>query len=277
MSSYTESNKRTLSTWLDNAGLLLDIPRLSEETLFNYKQRLIDAVRNRGNSTIRGLNYSLSRQAGLPRTHILTLEPLNNSDPFIEITSKYLRLKDGDTVDLEIDLYSNTIGNIQLLISASSTKYEVTYYDEDYANFSAKKLFYGDNLRSQVEYLQDSELTILKNSYLKDISFSSSKHKYSKSTLDEVQDIYDYFIDYDNGLVYTGQNGIGFVSYSYYEIPFKIFYTPVSFFPLNDKDINEIIMDSVLTDNGNEHNILNSKGADYINELLSVAPIHWGD
>lgn len=277
MSNYTQSNKRTLSTWLDNAGLLLDVPRLADESLFDYKRRLIDAVRNRGNATIQGLNYSLSRQAGLPRTHVLTIEPLDNSEPFIEVTSKYLRLKNGDTVDLEIDLYANTIGNIKLLIDASSTNYEVTYYDDDYADYSAKKLFYGDNLRSQVEYLQDSELSILKHTYLKDISFSSSVHRYSKSSLDDVDDIYDYFIDYENGLVYTGQNGIGFVSYSYYEIPFKVFYTPVSFFPLNDKDINKIIMDTVLTDDGTEYKVLNSKGADYINELLSVAPIHWGD
>ena len=93
MSTYTTSSKRTLATWLDNAGNLLGLQRLEDERLFDYKERLIDHVRNKGNTSIDGINKSLARLVGLERKHVLTLEPLSdNEDPFVEVTSKYIRL-----------------------------------------------------------------------------------------------------------------------------------------------------------------------------------------
>lgn len=276
MSNFTSSQKKNLATWLDNAGLLLDIPRIEDETLFDYKARLIDSVRNKGNSTLQGLNNSLGRELALEKVHVLTLEPVNNIFPFIEVTSNFIRLYNDSVLDIELDIYTYTIGELKTYIDTNSNYFSVSYFDEDYQNYYCKKLQYGNNLRSKNGYLFPSKLNILDNNYLKDINLNSLLFKNLKDTYSEVIEDNDYFIDYENGLVYTGLDANGSYSYTYYENPFKLFYSPVTFYPLNDKDIDNIIKEEILTEDGLTLKKLNTKGADFINELMSVGPINWG-
>lgn len=277
MSNFTSYEKKNLATWLDNIGLFLDISRLEDETLFDYKSRLIDSVRNKGNSTKEGLNNSLSRELGLEKVHIITIEPLdNNLKPYIEITSKYIRLYNDDVLDIELDTYEYTIGEFKTFVDMTSTSFEITYYDDNYENEYCKKIQYNNNIRSYNNYLYPSKLNILNNNYLKDISLNSSIFKNLKETYSEVTEDNDYYIDYTNGLIYSGLDANGSYSYTYYEVPFKLFYSPVVFYPLNDKDIDYLIKDQILTREGLEYKKLNTKGANFINELISVSPLNWG-
>jgi len=279
MSSYTVSTKRKLTTYLDNAGAILGLSRLEDEALVDYKERLIDHVKNRGNATITGVNVSLAREAGQQRTHVLTIEPLASvSEPYISVTSKYLRLMDGDTLDIELDLYTNTISDLNDSITSSSTMFEVTYFDNDLENESARKLFYGNNLKYQrFEVLKSSKLNRFDNTYIKSLTFSSTMHRYSKASIAEVVGINDYYLDNKEGLLYTGQNASDAIGYLYYEIPFELFYTPISFFPLNDEDVDEIIKDTLYTEDGDTFLVTNSKGAEWINTLLQAHPLTWGE
>jgi hypothetical protein len=64
-------------------------------------------------------------------------------------------------------------------------------------------------------------------------------------------------------------------------MPFKLYYSPVVFYPLNDADIDFIIKDPVKVYDPNngpieDQLVLNSQGAEFINELLTVSPINWG-
>lgn len=279
MSSFTVSAKKTLLTWLDDAGQMLDLPRLEDESLHLYKQRLIDFVKNKSNSSVDGTNNSLARSVGLNRSHILSIEAIEGIDkPYIEITSKYLRLVANDIVELEIDLYSNTIAMVKLLIDNTKSSFFVSYYDEDFAEFSAKKLCYNNNFDSTVEYLNDSKLNILKNSHVLDYIFSAGvSHRHSVDTIDDIDKIEDFYVDMISGFVYTGQNAVGYLSYTYYDIPFKIYYSPVTFYPLNDKDIDKIMKDPVITSDGSTEEVLNVKGARFVNQCLAKSPIHWGE
>lgn len=277
MSTYSSSSKRQLATWLDNAGQLLNLPRLEDEDLFSYKGRLIDHVRNKGNTSVDGIGKSLARVVGLERTHVLTLEPTeDNLQPYVEVTSKYIRLfKNGD-VDLEIDVYSSTLEQLSLQIDTSSSGFTVTYLDEDFVGVSCKKIMYGHNKKAKQHALNLTKANILPDGYLESCSLTSDAHIRSKANLASIVKSGDFYIDYTEGLVYTGTDATGYASYVYYEVPFKLFYSPVTFFPLNDQDINEIIKDPVLTSDGESYEVLNSKGSSFINELLAKAPIHWG-
>jgi hypothetical protein len=277
MSTYSSSSKRQLATWLDNAGQLLNLPRLEGEDLFSYKGRLIDHVRNKGNTSVEGLGKSLARVVGLERTHILTLTPaVDNLKPYIEVTSKYIRLFKNGTLDLEIDIYASTLEVAALQIDTASTGFTVSYLDEDFTSVSCKKIMYGHNKKAKQHTLNLSKANILPDGYLDSCSLTSEAHVRSKASLAAVVKTGDFYIDYEDGLVYTGTEATGYASYVYYEVPFKLFYSPVTFFPLNDQDINEVIKDPVLTSDGLSYEILNSKGSSFVNELLAKAPIHWG-
>lgn len=277
MSTYSSSSKRQLATWLDNAGQLLNLPRLEDEDLFSYKARLIDHVRNKGNTSVAGIGKSLARVVGLERTHVLTLEPTeDNLQPHIEVTCKYIRLYKNGEVDLEIDMYSTSLEAAALRVGLLSTGFTVSYLDEDFLSVSCKKIMYGHNKKTKHHPLTRSKCNVLPDGYLDSCSLTSDAHVRNKASLALIVKPGDFHIDYTEGLVYTGIEATGYASYVYYEVPFKLFYSPVTFFPLNDKDINEVIKDPVLTSDGVSYEVLNSKGSSFVNELLAKAPIHWG-
>ena len=279
MSVFTSKTKYKLNTFLDNAGQILGIQRLEEENLFDYKARLIDHVRNRGNASTDKLNYSFAREVGEERAHVLTIEPRESitiESPIIKVTSKYLKLYDGDKLDIQIDLYKKTIGDLQLVIDNTSELYETTYYNEDYQDKLATHLFYGTNLRLQsFEQLQPTKLNILEHNHIRKIFFSSSLHLRSRESLDDLVDNEDYYLDNNEGFLYTYIDGNDIISYLYHEIPYKLYHTPVSFYPMNDEDIDLIIKDIFYTEDGDENLLLNSKGADWINELYDQHPYLW--
>lgn len=278
MSNYTSNFKRKLSTPLDDFGRLIDIPRLDNESLLSYRERLLDSVLNKSNASITGTNLSLARQAGLVRSHVFTIDYLSSTNdmPEISITSKFFRIKRNDDIILELDLYTSTLESLNIQIGLID-KFSVSYFDEDFASIKLTKLFYGNNLKvNSNKNLLPSRVNNLEISYIKDILFTSDQFRYKKDSLTDVIDIYDYYIDDLNGIVFTGSEAAGACTVSYYEIPYKIYYTPVAFYPLNDTDIDYIIKDSIVTDNGEEQKILNSKGSTFIKELISSHPINWG-
>ena len=282
MSKYSADEsvkKHKLGTYLDNAGQLLSLPRFENETLSDYKDRLLDHVRNRANSSRKGLNNAIPRMTGVGKKHILTLDVIDSSiiEPYVEITSKYLRLISDSVVDLQLDLHDLTIGDINLTIEASSTSFKVSYYDDTYQNIKGTKLLYDNNIRlSGLEFFNNTKLARLQNGHIINLNFSSDKHRIKKASINDVTGQYDYFINNNEGIVYTGDINTDAISYLYYDMPYKIYYSPIVWYPLNDKDIDDIIKDSVLTDDGIERLILNSRGADIINELTSIHPLTWG-
>lgn len=278
MSSFTEPVKKSFFTWLDDAGQMLDLPRLEDESMHDYKQRLLDFVRNRSNASEKGTNNSLARSIGLNRTHVFTIGVIEGTQsPFIEVTSKYLRLFVDGVTEVEVDLYSSTMEAIKLVIEAS-THFTVDYYDDNLSSASARKLCYGNNKDTEVQYLVQSKLNIIENTNIIDAVLSAQEeHIRGVSSVPLITKQEEYYLNKIDGLLYTGRNGSGYMTYSFYRTPYKLYYSPVTFFPLNDKDINKIIKDPVLTENGLEEKILNMKGARIVNELLAESPIHWGE
>ena len=140
----------------------------------------------------------------------------------------------------------------------------------------ATHLFYGTNLRLQsFEQLQPTKLNILEHNHIRKIFFSSSLHLRSRESLDDLVDNEDYYLDNNEGFLYTYIDGNDIISYLYHEIPYKLYHTPVSFYPMNDEDIDLIIKDIFYTEDGDENLLLNSKGADWINELYDQHPYLW--
>lgn len=272
MSNYTTSIKRPISTWLDEHGIYLSHPRYENETLFEYKNRLIDITKNPSNSTLAGLNNSFGRALKTQKIHALTLDT-TSTEPGIEITSKYLRLKNGDDIDLQIDL-SNSLESIYNTINTSSSYFSVTYYNDEISDKKGTKLLYSDNIKSANEVISEYGYKLLLHKYIKSYLINSNKHLRLVDSIDNIEDIKDFYINKELGAVYFKTNGIGTISYSYYEIPFKLYYSPVNFYPLSDEDAKENMYD--LKYDTEEYSILNSTGSRIINSILKESPITWG-
>lgn len=279
MSNFSQPVKQKLSTWLDDAGLLLGLPRLEDESLIDYRSRLIDNAKNRGSSINEGLNYSLARNNGLRRNHIFTISCSEELvSPLIEVTSKYLRFYNDDEVLDELDLYDNTMGDIYTYINDNISLYTIDYYNDDFEDERAIKLLYGKNLKHQPLFkLGPSKLNTLEVTYVQNIFFSSDRHRVSRNSIEEIVNPEDFYLDKLRGLIYTGTNTNDVVTFDYYEIPFKLWRSPISYYPLSDQDINSIIKDTLFMDEGETRVIINSVGAKLINELLSVHPLTLGE
>lgn len=273
MSSFTVSSKRKISTWLDEYGIELSHPRLENESLFDYKNRLLDIIKNPANATTIGLNNSFGRALKTRRSHALTIDVVSATEPYVEVTSKYLRLIDNGTIDKEIVLSEYTISEVITEIN-TSTKFSCTYEDPDLSNYSASKLHYGNNIFNDSQAITEYGYKLLNNTYINKYLVSSSKLTNEVDSLVDVVDINDFYVDKQVGAIYFSENGKGSISYSYFKIPYKIYYMPIRFYPLIDEDADEILYDQKY--DTEEFSILNSRGSKIINTILKESPMTWG-
>ncbi len=87
----------------------------------------------------------------------------------------------------------------------------------------------------------------------------------------------DFYIDYENGVIFSNDLQHGYVNYNYANFPFILWWQPVRVFELNDPDTDVLIKDNINTDEGEEHLSLNWRGTAYINELLATHSLEWGE
>ena len=100
-----------------------------------------------------------------------------------------------------------------------------------------------------------------------------------ETVLADIDEYGDYFIDRQNGILRNYEPMGGFIKYSYWDFPFRVWYDPVRVTTLVDNEFDEVVELQVRGELGVDEGggSVNDYGADLYNELLSVYPLEWGD
>ena len=100
-----------------------------------------------------------------------------------------------------------------------------------------------------------------------------------KESHEEVSASGDYYIDYDNGILFSYTNGGGLISFEYREFPYKLVYQPVKVLPFEDHDMHHLKKDYLISDETGEREriSLSSYGAKVTNSVLKAYPLQWGE
>lgn len=282
----------------DQLGLLLGLPRLTDEGNIDYKARLRDVSIHRANSTYLGLIYGITRELGLSITDAITITANRNVDntfvatnPGVEFRGPYLYLYENcdinnESIEKTIDRYERDESyTLQDLVTEINTS---LYFTATLAtgvdpftraitliNESNIKTVFSESLptttRIELEYGDIIEGTLF---------FSSSQVFYHEvATVNDLATSGDYAIDYINGIVFTYDTPPTGLTcrYKYIEDPFVARSSPVIIHSTTSTEFKTKMFEQVLNDLGET---INGKptllGAYLINEFMSVYPEYWG-
>lgn len=289
--SYTPV-KQQPNTDIDAIGNTLGLPRFKDEPLATYRRRLVGETTNRSGPTQRELIRTLSRRVGkfdLPVFDIELITDVNDmplaTDPRIEITSSWIRaypIASGDP-EIEVNFYNEDAGkflvDIQTAFAASTYFTLTTLVDYDPWLIS-RNLQFGSSLEYvEREILGNSIQNKLKNGFITDIVPSNPQVFVNEvETLGAVLTFGDYYIDYQNGVLFTYSTMGGLISYYYNKFPYRVFWQPLKIYPYGDEDKQYFHRNAVISDITGEEApaILNSKGIAVANLVYSVHPLTWG-
>lgn len=293
MSVYTP-NKQLLSFGLEELGTIsLGLPRLPNETLDNYRRRLLLEARDPNGPTEADFIKSVNRQVGLFETPVFQIDVIRDSnddplaaDPHVEITSTYLRAYsdwDNSTLDFEIDFGDRVNGyflrEINTAFGASSF-FNITVLDTDHT-FKLSSHLRFDNTERFVnsEFIADSRSIKLKNNLIRDI-YPQNVPLYQQevASVALILEIGDFYVDYVGGNIFVYEPAGGFMTYAYKQFPWTMYWQPVKVWPYNDPDKKYKYYNSLIDDDTGlgDNTLLNVEGAELANIVLGVHPLGWG-
>jgi hypothetical protein len=292
MAIYTPE-KTPYANGLDEIGIYMGLPRIESETLANYQRRLILEARDPSGATQDKFVRSLGRRVGLfcePMFEVsLTLDgnglPLA-VDPYLEITSGYIRLYDNyatDSLDVGLSFSDRANGyflrDVYAAINASAF-FDIAILDAGYEFKFSRHLRYGNsNKYMYSELLRSSVETKLEHFNIREFSPREPGIFVTEVfDIDLLLNAGEYFIDYYNGVVFTYSLQTGYASYVYRDFPYRLFYEPVHAYPLGDVDKKEFFKSNLISDTTgtSEKVLLTSTGAKIFNDVLDLHPMTWG-
>jgi len=167
---------------IDEIGLLLGLPRLPEERLIAYKQRLLDIYTNRSNSSYIGLINGITRSLGLSLFQPVRIYPRKDAGGMF-LASEPVVVFNGPTVTL----YSNYSTGSKELEFDRFDQDGVAYQIIDLANYiSSNSIYFECNiLDSSKNYLRAMTILISKlprSTTIKPISHPDSSPNQFKNT-----------------------------------------------------------------------------------------------
>ena len=290
--SYTPV-KQQPHTDLDNMGMMLGLPRLKDESLSDYRRRLIGETTTRSGPTQRDLIKTLSRRVGvfdLPVFDISLIEDVDGvplaTNPMIEITSSWLRAYPvvGQAAEIEINFYDREDGMFLLDVVAAfstSTYFTLTTLDDYQDYLVSRNLQFGSSLEYvDREILADSIENKLQNGFVSQIIPNNPQIFVTEVESLVAVDAYGkYYVDYQNGVIFTFSTMGGLISYYYNKFPYRIFWQQLKTYPYGDDDKRYFHRKTIVDDSTREdsYELLNSKGVTVANLVYSVHPIAWGE
>ena len=282
MSTY-EPKTILLPSGIDEVALDRSLIRLQEESLIDFKRRLLLEHRDPVSNSFSTFKKSPTRQVGMPEIAIarltLTADLLR---PRLKITSSKLYWYEdaNEAATLELDIQHRDGGYFLLDVIDALTAlgvFAIEILDPDYEYKFSRHLRVDDTDVMSNQILAENYVNRLDSGLVRDFTFTDPLvFKTLKDSASEVAETGEFYIDAENGVVFSNDLQHGYVSYTYSSFPFILWWQPVRVFELNDSDVDVLIKDDVLVDVGTERATLNRRGAAYINELLEVHPLEWG-
>jgi len=288
---YTRDQQEIYHTYneFDRHGLLLGLTRLYGEKNPEYKRRLLDVFVRRASSTYLGLIYGITRELGLELFNAIEVEPtIGHSMPnpaiVFQDTKCYLYSDyDEGTLVATLDRYSDTGGAFilsELVDSINAT-----------GQFTASLATGADPMaRSMTIYNQSSVVLVpseeisgggsrlkLQNANLvvESVVLNSVNLTLRKASQVEVNYTGEYYIDHENGIIFTqtAPDDGATVRYAYRKDKLVAEASPVIIHDLQSEDFQTHMFESETTATPG---LPTPVGADIINEIMTVHPGGWG-
>jgi hypothetical protein len=290
MSVYTTVNSVNVPTGLDDAGLRASVVRLHDESLSDFRRRILLEVRDPSGPSEDDFVRSVNRKVGAFEVPVFTIDVLRDvngnviaNNPAVVVTSAFIRLYSdyvAGTIDVELELRltgNKFISDIIPLLDASSF-FSCTAIGSNGAKHS-KNLRYGSN-RKHVnrQLLPQSHSNYLGHENIQGFwPESTGVFVTEQATSGAVAVDGDWHLDNDQGVLITHLHQRGVISYVYAEFPHAVNWQLVRAYPCNDDDIDYIHKDLMLDTDGVYRPLrLNSEGTEIMDALYTAHPLQWG-
>jgi len=282
---------------LDRIGLLLGLPRLPEEKNYVYKQRLMDVMVHRADSSYLGLIHGITRELGLSIQDTLKIIPSvdgngdfllpNPAVVFLETKAYLYSNYSAGTILSTMDRYEEdggywTLGELSDAINATGY-FTCSILNSINENIRSMTIY---NQRSYhtvtLEHLSGSGIVVkLANENLVSGSVVISSEVLTKrvDTLNDLSGLGDFYVDLSRGILYTltPPSTADTIRYQYIDSTFIAQSSPVIIHNLQSADFQTKMFEQVEDgDGGTSNGLPTALGADIINELLSVYPVSYG-
>lgn len=276
-----EPKKINLPSGLDEIALERSLFRLPNESLEDFKRRLLLEYRDPVDNSIGAFKKSPTRQVGLPDIAVAKLTT-ELARPRLLITSTKLYWWNDYLEDpvLELELNLRDGGGYFLSdVFASLTTLgvvDIEILDSDYAYRFSRNLQLRDSSVNNLAFLSENYVNKLNETLVGNLKFSDSLvFATLKNNPDELSETGDYYVDETNGVIFSFDLQHGYVNFDYVDFPLILWWSPVRVFELNDSDTDYLIKDTLILDGGTLHKNLNRHGARYVNELLATHTLEW--
>jgi len=282
---------------LDRQGLILGLSRLKEERNAEYKQRLLDVMIHRADSTYLGLIYGITRELGLTISDAIQIIPIKDSEGVPLLPSPGIIFRDTKcyiyqdysqsdlllTLDrFDMDGGAFTLEELADTINATGY-FTATLFDDIPEYTRSMEIF---NQRSVV--LEPGEDITGAGGKIKlrgkhivpgTISLRSANMYRRVETELEMRRPGDYMVYLEEGILVSSVAPApgSSIRYTWRNDEFTAEVSPVIIHNLQSEDFRTKMFKQILGPDGDYANGLPSNlGADIINELMTVYPSNWG-
>jgi len=291
-------NCQGLNAWnhYDEFGLLTGLTRNAGETNWAFRRRIRDAFVHVANSTYQGLVYGITRELGLTLYDAITIDPIvlpggsfKAAAPNVVFDGVWLKLYtdyDAGLIELQIDRRSpggnyETLGRLvdrinqstyftaALLSGVTTTTSSMAIFNQSGRQLNSEPVDSTTGFQFQHPFIVENTL------YFSDKNVFGTEVAAQSNLLQ----IGDFYVDYDNGRVYTKSlPGIGGLArYEHIQYPFIVQASPVILHDILGTNFANQLFQQVLQDDGtNANGILRELGTEVVNELLSVRGMYFG-
>lgn len=279
----------------DYHGTLLGLPRLLGESNANYKKRLLDVYVHRANSSYTGLINGITRELGLELFKPIRLTVKNTVDPSLSPRIEFI----DDTVYIWSDTFTKTldisinrsnpltpeyfITGLVDAINASST-FNAELLDASYSYKRSDTIInQSSSKRIDSQFLTSSKIIHLGVPFIDrgSVVFSDrDTFKTEVASANLVNGPGKFYFDYRYGVIYTfsiPRDG-AVIRYTFREETTTAVASPVIIRAIYNDGFQKTLFNQITHPDGSQTNgFPTAKGALIINELLSVAPMYWGE
>jgi len=298
MSTHTAiPTRKNIRTSVDLIGQLINLYRLPGEGLAEFKERVLDNYIHGANATYQGLYNGINRELGLDghtRGILIDCDRDLDGNPVsslvgLDVTTRYLTLysdHDSDTVQAQFDLHERGVSyfvtELITLIDNTTGWQAVSVGLDDFDKSSS--LLQQSSMRYVHEYglkttrVQNLSDVLLDDYFITgDVMFSSETGIVHEVTSMPSQ-ASEFKVDYTNNVLFLGQITTGTVTFKYQKLPLLVKWSPITISSFKNEEFLDLITEQILDEDWNViDGIPTPEGAEYINELLSVAPQYWGE
>jgi hypothetical protein len=298
MSTHTATpTRKNIRTSVDLIAQLLNVYRLPGESLASFKERVIDNYIHAANTSYGGLYNGINRELGLEaHAQGILIDTERDADGAalntlvgVEVSTRYITLYSNHAegvVQRQLDLrergVSYFVNDLSTQLDSESGWESVLVGLDDFdksaglQRVSSLKTIRGYSLvQSRVQNLNGE---LLQGNFLTGSVLFSPETDINTEVVVDPSAPNEFMVDYNENVIFLGKIVTGTITFQYQQLPLFLKWSPVTINSFKDGEFMDLITEQILDeDQTTIDGIPTPCGAEYINELLSVAPQYWGE